>query len=68
MTVFGWSASHRIQVLSDHRKTKVCDPCTPHNVHEDVRLVVRQYSDETRLSTTAYPFETSVNHVARVEV
>ena len=66
--MFGWGAPHRIQVSSDYGKTKVCDPGAPSGVHEDVRLIVRQYSDETKFGMIAYPLETSVNHVASVEV
>ena len=36
VTVLVWSVPHRIQVLSDHGETTICDQCAAGDVHKDV--------------------------------
>ena len=59
---------HRVEVLSDHGETKVCDPCTAGGVHKDVPLVGCRYGGETRSRMITHSLETSVNHIVGVKV
>ena len=70
MIVFSRSAPYRIQLLGGRSDTNVRDSCATKGIHKDARLAMCQHGDEPRSSETAYPLETSVNHVhvAGVEV
>ena len=59
---------HRLEVLSDHGETEVCDPCTTGSVYKDIPLSGCQYGGETRSRMITYSLETSVNYITGVKV
>ena len=63
-----WNAPYRIQILSDHSDTTICDHCVAGGVHKDVQLVRYQYAVVKRSRMTTYSLEIPVNNIAGVEV
>lgn len=68
MANFCGSALRQIQVLSDHRDTKIRDLCTAGDVHDDIRLAECQYGDEKISKTATYSCEIPMNQTIEVEV
>jgi len=56
-----------IHAPGNSSEAKVGDACMTRVVHKDVLLTERYWDGEMRIGTT-YPFQISVNHVARVEI
>ena len=53
--VLAWGAPYRIQVLSDHGETTICDTCTASDVHKDVLLVGYQYASGKTIKNDHVP-------------
>ena len=68
VTVFVWNAPYRIQVLSDHSDTTICDHRVAGGVHKDVQLVRCQYAVVKLSRMITYSLKIPVNNVAGVEV
>ena len=58
---------HGIQVLSDRRKTKICDSCVASVIYEDIWLDTYQCGRRAGPKSITYSFEITVNYVVRVE-
>ena len=49
-------------------KTEVRNSCVPQCIDHDIRLKISQWVGGSRVSDNTYPFEISMDHVARVKI
>ena len=67
--MFSRTVLYRIQVLSGHGQTEICDSCMViRDVHDDIRLSECQYGGEMKFKITTYSLEIPMNQTVGVEV